>query len=194
LPPTVQPACIEIPITERPPSDEVLEGILLAAQREHEEKKLPFLSNLLANIYYDPNIDIPQINFLIKISSTMSFRQMCILSMFSDPYKSKINGRYCAEAAFPKSNENLDSIFQEIIDLGSKGLLYSDDEPVTKASLANNPRYIKVIGAGISLYKLMELEYIDEEYLNAITYNLFPQESERDPPKISPKKRNSQKT
>jgi len=176
------PACIEIPIKERPPCVEAIEGILLAAQREHEEKKLPFISNLLANICCDSNIDIFQIDFLIKISSTMSFRQMCILCMFSDPYISKIKGRYCAEATFPKFNENLDSIFQEIIDLGSKGLLYANNEPVTKAALIDNPREIKVIGAGISLYKLMELKKIDEKYLDAITYDLFPQESERYPP------------
>jgi hypothetical protein len=52
LPPTRHPACAEIPIIERPPAEEVIEGILLAVQREHEEKKLPFIGNLIANIFF----------------------------------------------------------------------------------------------------------------------------------------------
>ncbi|VVB64521.1 Uncharacterised protein [uncultured archaeon] len=74
------PACAEIPIIERPPAEEVIEGILLAVQREHEENKLPFVGNLLANIFFDSEIDKTQIDLLIKFAQRISFRQMCILS------------------------------------------------------------------------------------------------------------------
>ena len=173
------PACSEIPFEEQPPSIEAIEGILLAAQREHEEKKLLFLGNLLANIFFEPGIDISQINFLIKIGSTISFRQMCILSMFSEPYRSTMDGRYRADVTFPKPNDNLNSIFQEIINLGSQGLLYENDEPVTKPYFISRPCSINVIGAGSNLYKLMELSEINKAYLDAIVLDLFPNETKK---------------
>jgi len=37
---------------ERPAAEEIAEGVLLAAQREHQEKKLQFYGNLLANIVF----------------------------------------------------------------------------------------------------------------------------------------------
>jgi hypothetical protein len=97
-------ACIELPILERPPDEEIIEGILLAVQREHEEKKLPFIGNLLANIFFDSSIDKEQANLMIKISETITFTQMCLLAIFSEPYKSKINGRFSGNSAFPKGD------------------------------------------------------------------------------------------
>jgi len=52
----ISPACIEIPIVERPPYEEIFEGFLLSVQREHEEKKLPFIANFLGNVFFDSNI------------------------------------------------------------------------------------------------------------------------------------------
>jgi hypothetical protein len=63
-----QPACIEIPIIERPPDEEIIEGFLLGVQKEHEEKKLPFIGNLIANIFFDSSIDKAQINLLITLT------------------------------------------------------------------------------------------------------------------------------
>ena len=60
-------------------------------------------------------------------------------------------------------------------------------EPVTKASHLNIPMEVDVVGAGSSLYKLMELGTINETYLDAIAFKIFPKESEKYPPE----KRNS---
>ena len=160
----------------------------MAVQREHEERKLPFLGNLLANIFFDRTIDISHANLLIKNGRTISFTQMCILIIFSKPYKSKIKGRYCGRSEFPKSDKNLTSVFQEIFDLGSQGLLYRNEyEPVTRASHLNEPINVNVVGAGRNLYELMELGKIDETYLDSVAFKIFPSESEKYPPE----KRNS---
>jgi hypothetical protein len=66
-PSKTHPACAELPFVDRPAAQEILEGILLVAQREYEEKKLPFLGNLYANIAFDSSIDRPYANFLLKI-------------------------------------------------------------------------------------------------------------------------------
>jgi hypothetical protein len=178
------PACAEIPIISRPPVNEVIEGLLLAVQREHEEMKLPFQGNLLANFFFNPSIDRSRANLLVKISKTISFRQMCILSIFSDPYKSLIKGRYFESSAFPSADMSLNSLFQEIFDLGSQGLLYrARYEPVTKVSHLNGIMDVEVVGAGFDLYNLMELGKIEETYFDAIAFKLFPLESTKYPPK-----------
>ena len=38
-------------------ADEIIEGVLLAAQREYQEKKLPLYGNLLTNIAFRSDID-----------------------------------------------------------------------------------------------------------------------------------------
>lgn len=78
-------------INERSTADEILEGILLSAQREHQEKKVQFYGNLIANIAFDPSIDREQANFLIKLDESLSYRQICLLSLFvnKDKYKLK---------------------------------------------------------------------------------------------------------
>lgn len=69
-------------ISERSAADEIAEGVILAAQREHEEKKLMYLGNLLANIAYSPGISRAHGDELIKIGRNLSYRQLCLLSIF----------------------------------------------------------------------------------------------------------------
>jgi hypothetical protein len=83
IPVEKHPACTEIPFVVRPSAEEIIEGVLLAAQREHEEKKVPFLGNLLGNIAFDLDIDKEQANLLIKLGKDLSFRQLCLLSLFA---------------------------------------------------------------------------------------------------------------
>jgi hypothetical protein len=39
-------------INERSPAEEIFEGVLFAAEREHEEKKVKFVGNFYANILF----------------------------------------------------------------------------------------------------------------------------------------------
>jgi len=76
---------------QRSAAKEIVEGVLLAAQREHEEKKLLYYSNLLANIAFHPEIDRAHANLLIRLGERLSYRQLCVLSLFKQ--KSKFNLR-----------------------------------------------------------------------------------------------------
>jgi hypothetical protein len=102
---------------------------------------------------------------------------MCILSLFSDSNKSYLEARFFKSSAFPYTDMGLNSIFQEIFDLGSQGLLYREYEPVAKASDFNNPLQVRIVGAGSDLCRLMELNEIDKENLEYIVNILFPQKS-----------------
>ena len=66
---------------------EVAENVLLKAQREPEEKKLPYMAHLLANIAFDsvsPNykVNVSMSQQLIKVAEELSYRQLCILGLF----------------------------------------------------------------------------------------------------------------
>ena len=86
------------------PAVEIAEGMLLAARNEYEEKKLPFFGNLLANIAFDPTIDREQANLLIKIGENVTFRQMCILSVFADHDRFDFGRISLRSSGFPYPN------------------------------------------------------------------------------------------
>jgi hypothetical protein len=184
LPSTGLPACTEIPIMERPPAEEVIEGFLLAVQREHEESKLPFIGNLLANIFFDSTIDKAQANWLIKFAQRISFRQMCILSLYMQS-KIKINEmkRKCAFNPQRYSNEKMEMLIREAVELGLffKGIELSFDVPgAPVASLYDlwHSDHVHVNGLGRDLYRLMDLRKIDDGKLEDIVSLIYNEGSE----------------
>ena len=68
-------------VTDRSKSDEIVEAMLISAQREHEEKKLLYLANLLAFIAFESRVDVGMANYMIKIASSLTYRQYCILAL-----------------------------------------------------------------------------------------------------------------
>jgi hypothetical protein len=59
-------------VNERSVAAEIFEGILLAAQREYEERKIKFEGNLLANIVCDSTIRRESTNFLVRLARRYS--------------------------------------------------------------------------------------------------------------------------
>lgn len=66
--------------TDRSSGEEVLEGGIISAQREHEERKIEYIGYLLASICFDSSIDQSRANVLIDTAERMSWRQMMLLS------------------------------------------------------------------------------------------------------------------
>lgn len=60
---------------------EVIEGILLTAQAEHESKKLPYVGNLLGNLPFDLYLDEITANLSIAYSERLSYLQFLLLSL-----------------------------------------------------------------------------------------------------------------
>lgn len=72
-------------------AEEILEGTLLSAQREYEERKIKYIANLYANIAFDDSISREMADRLLKISSELTYRQLIILSIigfFADKWSS----------------------------------------------------------------------------------------------------------
>lgn len=68
---------------DRSSADEIFEGVVLASQREYQEKKILFYGNLLANIAFHPEISRAQANLLIRLAEQLSYRQLCLLNLFA---------------------------------------------------------------------------------------------------------------
>ena len=65
----------------RSDAEEVWESTLLKSQREAEEKKLPYMAHLLANLAFNTEISTPMAHQMTKAAESMTYRQLCILQL-----------------------------------------------------------------------------------------------------------------
>jgi hypothetical protein len=63
----------------RADAEEVAEGIIRAAQRVHEERKVPYLGYLIATVYFDATIS--RANALLHQADALTYRQMVLLAL-----------------------------------------------------------------------------------------------------------------
>jgi len=68
---------------ERSDAEEIAEGILLAAMDEHEERKLPYMANMLGNLGFMPQIDVNTANRALSAAEQLSWLEMRILAIVS---------------------------------------------------------------------------------------------------------------
>lgn len=144
--------------SDRPPADEILEGVLIASQKEHQEKKLKYYGNLLANLAFDANFDKEQSNHLLKVAQQLTYRQICLLALFAK--KENFGLRevdYRGQGTF---NQDLAILLQETYELNLLGMLNCSGE-VMFGLTDVNPVKMNVQGVGAYLYNLMELWTID---------------------------------
>ena len=63
-------------------NEEILEGVLLAAQRSYEEKKVRYISYFYANILFETRWDGNHVNHFLRLAEGMSYRQFCLLAIY----------------------------------------------------------------------------------------------------------------
>lgn len=61
--------------------EEVAEHVLITAQRDPEEKKLRYVSNLLAAMAFESAIDLGMAHQLIGLAQSISYRQLTIIAL-----------------------------------------------------------------------------------------------------------------
>ena len=64
----------------RSDGEEIIEGVLLAAQRDHEERKVEFLGYLLGNVCFESEVDSYLANWTIKTAQELTWAQLVMLS------------------------------------------------------------------------------------------------------------------
>ena len=151
--------------------EEILEGIMIAAQHEYEERKIPYLAKLYANIAFHPEIDRGGANALIRLAQSMSYRRLLLLSLFS---RRELIDDKDMPVRVPGDNLTSEdhSLLQDIYDLHKTGLLdqgfMASDELVTASPLES-----VVLGVGETLYTLMGLHRLDDAELRPMVGQLW---------------------
>jgi hypothetical protein len=157
-------------VSGRSPADEILEGVLLAAQREAEEKKLEYYGNLLGNLAFHPEMKRPQMAQLMKLAQDLSYRQLCILSLLAQKERFPLmNAPYRDRG--PINKFELVSLLPETMDLYNRGMVHGSGEALLGPADIN-PSKLVVQGHGTWLLNLMELTTIPEEEVIPI-YEVF---------------------
>jgi hypothetical protein len=146
-------------------AEEIIEGVMLAAQREHEEKKVRYYANLLANIAFDSSVSKVDANLLIKVGAGLSYRQLCLLAIFGG---SSIEGDLRSEnytLVNTAIRRPVVSALHEVFDLERMGLIACEGKflfGITNVEPVN----MIVEGTGQTLARLMELNEIPDEDLS----------------------------
>jgi hypothetical protein len=149
---------------ERSSAEEIAEGVLLAAQREHEERKLKFYSNLLANIAFRNDIDRALANALVKQAERMSYRQLCLLALFGQTERSDNLIRHITKNDITKL-----VIVEELYNLFQQGIFKRPAANTPDVDAAIEHVMIEVTALGAVMYDLMELQGVSKEELSQIT-------------------------
>jgi hypothetical protein len=138
----------------RSEAEEVAENILLKAQREAEEKKLPYMANLLTNLAFDDGISAQFAHQIVKTVEGLSYRQLCLLLLFSGlPHAPLRSEAYRgAESIQPA----LMQILYECYDLYAKGLVGNGSE-VALGLTDLTPSQMRVHGLGGVIFNLLGL-------------------------------------
>ena len=149
----------------RSAADEVFEGVILAAQREYEEKKLPFMGKLMANLAFRSDIDRGYANYLVRLGESLSYRQLGLLVMFAVQDKSRYRtSDYRTTQQFPPT---LLGLLHEAYDLEQRGLIASGSTSFGPNDIV--PGKANTQGAGVELVNLMKLANFPPADFNALT-------------------------
>ena len=161
---------------DRSTADELLENLLFTSQRESEERKLPYMANLYANVLFDnkkmwkENIDRETANQLIKSVGDLSYRQVVIIGVIG-AYQTK----YITEPARRSGNQGyfdmkFHYIASEVYDLYLKS--YIEATEIVPYADVIKPSTLSLQGYGIAMYNLMELWKLpkDETMNDVLSY------------------------
>jgi len=144
---------------ERSAADEIFEGVLLAAQREYEERKVPLHGRLLANIAFHEDVSRAQANQLIRLSERLSYRQLCLLSLFGQKHLYPLR-QQSWRGIHGGLTAALVSVLQDVYELSAQYMVVNPG--IALIDIVDvDPGHMTLVGTGILLYNLMELWNID---------------------------------
>ena len=152
----------DTPQDGRPHAEEILEGVLRKAQSEYEERKLPYLARLWSNACLNKNLDSAELNYLLKLSEQLTYRQLVIIAivgaMARADHKNIFNLR---KEHYEKADLNMLSataiVLSEVIMLHNLNCI-STVAPLGVVQVT--PSKMRIGTHGGTLYNVMELHRI----------------------------------
>lgn len=155
----------------------VCEGAVMGAIEDNEDKKRKYYANFMANIAFDRPLDIPRATLMINIALRLSYRQLCLLRVFSRIKVTNINnlrdtdyrgGRQAGEGGSIQLDDLvLVALLQEITDLYKDNLLQIPNNTILGLTDIN-PAKIILLPTARELVRLMNLEEIPDEDLESV--------------------------
>ena len=153
----------------RSDAEEVWESTLLKSQREAEEKKLPYMGHLLANLAFNTEISAAMAHQMTKAADYMTYRQLCILQLSAT--KERFNLRQESYRGQESFSKDLYQIIYEYHDLYNRGLInYGSTLAVSLTDI--NPSAATPQALGVDIYYQMCLYLIPHNDLKPIAAHL----------------------
>ena len=142
---------------ERYASSEIIEGVLLSAQRDHQERKIKYYGNLLANIAFRPDVDTDLANAIIRKAEQMSYRQMLILALAMRV--NELDSHYKGDTWNISQARDSDSaaLLQDIQELTQMALIPGDR--LDDRGLVSTRMEVTILG--ILTFELLSLEEVE---------------------------------
>ncbi|TPJ57782.1 hypothetical protein [Mesorhizobium sp. B2-6-1] len=132
----------------------VAESIISKAQREAEEKKLPYMANLFAGIGFDSTVSGPMAHQLAKVAESLTYRQLTLLRVI--PFGQQLGLRQAAYRDHGDFSKELYQLLYELLDLERRGFIANAGSAVLGLTDLQ-PGTMRVQGIGEDLYNLMQL-------------------------------------
>lgn len=159
-------------------AEEIAEGVLIAAQRENQEAKIPFLAQLLANTAFRDSLDRATANRLIEMAETLSYRQFCLLANVVQRVSTSSDGSLRFRVVLGRGLEDRRPVspsvltaLDELTDLETRGLV----EQVPSFSTLF-PAMFSPLLTGTLLHNTLGLSSIDGNDYEAVNDLLRPRE------------------
>ena len=153
----------------RSDAEEVWESALLKSQREAEEKKLPYMAHLLANLAFNTEISGAMAHQMTKAAESMTYRQLCILQLFAT--KEKFNLREESYVGQESFSRELYQLIYEYYDLYNRGLINFGS--ILAVALSDvNPGAATPQALGVDIYNQMQLYLIPDGDLESMALHL----------------------
>ncbi len=146
---------------DRSTGAQITEGVLLAARDEYEERKLPYLGNLLASIALWDTIDRETANYAIDAAESLRWIELKILAMFADAERFPMPEREASlvgatEWATWTAHQSLTRLIETRAMLHYKRKSAQSGIPLWDTNMSG----IEMTSAGTLMVHLMQLETI----------------------------------
>ena len=150
-------------------AEEVVENLVMKCQREPQEKKIPFMGYLLANLAFRDDISIDMAHQIIKLADELTFRQLCLLRIAANVSTFDLrDSDYRGQGSF---SNNLYQVLHECLDLYIKALVNFGGE-VAFGPTDVHPGRMVAQGMGSDMHNLMQLWKIPGDELSPIIKQL----------------------
>ena len=141
----------------------------MKSQREPEERKLPYMAHLMANIAFDSTISPNMAHQLTKAAEMLTYRQLCIIKLIV--IKNRFALRPEDYSGHGNFSRELLQVLYEYFDLYRRGFINFGGEVAFGPSDVK-PGEAVVQGLGAELFNLMELREIPIEDITPVSAQL----------------------